>query len=89
MLSFPFLGYYDAPKDLSSYNFVGKNLINISNLDFGAKDDPDSFIPFYKSKAPILMVVGDDDLICSSIKVVIFPIKSKIIAIFICFANHL
>ena len=74
--SFPFLGYYDAPKDLSSYNFVGKNLINISNLDFGAKDDPDSLIPFYKSKAPIFMVVGDDDLICSSIKVVIFPIKS-------------
>ena len=58
--------------DLSMFTFVEEHLLNMSKLDFGLKDDQDSAIPFQKSKAPILIVAGEDDQFMPSSKVVIF-----------------
>ena len=56
--------------DLSMFTFVEEHLLNMSKLDFGLKDDPESAIPFHESKAPILIVAGEDDQFMPSSKVV-------------------
>ena len=61
--------------DLSMFTFVEEHLLNMSKLDFGLKDDPESAIPFHKSNAPILIVAGEDDQFMPSSKVV-FILKS-------------